>query len=379
MLSSLMQSHGESFLKSIMSQIVGDRKVIENESQLNEVLSIFKTILNGNKYIKSSLTRKKYINQFPISKEDLMFFAYNSIETLTIDDEKIFQEEIDQTMKRLIDLTIIERQAKKYEEQRQESKKTEESKPVEEVKPIQQQLYYPEQNPSIPYPELCQQQPQQMQPQVFQQPQQMQPQMFPQSQQISQEEEFDENADDFTLQDIIDGRLVIRPTDSLEVARKKLALADGKTIRFANGIFNNQFTTPQQNEVQVEEVNQNDSEYDRVKKIFNAFESNVDENSSYKDKVDYISKRGMLYNSIYKDDSSKYLVEDKGNAVMMGLKLICTIIGEDVNSINCSSNKQLLSDLGGFLVKNVNEENVNNLILCVDLFEEYVLNEIKSM
>lgn len=379
MLSSLMQSHGESFLKSIMSQIVGDRKVIENESQLNEVLSIFKTILNGNKYIKSSLTRKKYINQFPISKEDLMFFAYNSIETLTIDDEKIFQEEIDQTMKRLIDLTIIERQAKKYEEQRQESKKTEESKPVEEVKPIQQQLYYPEQNPSIPYPELCQQQPQQMQPQVFQQPQQMQPKMFPQSQQISQEEEFDENADDFTLQDIIDGRLVIRPTDSLEVARKKLALADGKTIRFANGIFNNQFTTPQQNEVQVEEVNQNDSEYDRVKKIFNAFESNVDENSSYKDKVDYISKRGMLYNSIYKDDSSKYLVEDKGNAVMMGLKLICTIIGEDVNSINCSSNKQLLSDLGGFLVKNVNEENVNNLILCVDLFEEYVLNEIKSM
>lgn len=389
MLSSLMQSHGESFLKSIMSQIVGDRKVIENESQLNEVLSIFKTILNGNKYIKSSLTRKKYINQFPISKEDLMFFAYNSIETLTIDDEKIFQEEIDQTMKRLIDLTIIERQAKKYEEQRQESKKTEESKPVEEVKPIQQQLYYPEQNPSIPYPELCQQQPQQMQPQVFPQQQQVQPQifqqqqvqpqMFPQSQQISKEEEFDENADDFTLQDIIDGRLVIRPTDSLEVARKKLALADGKTIRFANGIFNNQFTTPQQNEVQVEEVNQNDSEYDRVKKIFNAFESNVDENSSYKDKVDYISKRGMLYNSIYKDDSSKYLVEDKGNAVMMGLKLICTIIGEDVNSINCSSNKQLLSDLGGFLVKNVNEENVNNLILCVDLFEEYVLNEIKSM
>ena len=368
MLSSLMQSHGESFLKSIMSQIVGDRKAIENESELNEVLSIFKTILNG----------KKYINQFPISKEDLMFFAYNSIETLTIDDEKIFQEEIDKTMKRLIDLTIIERQAKKYEEQRQESKKTEESKPVEEVKPIQQQLYYPEQNPSIPYPELCQQQPQQIQPQVFQQPQQMQPQMFPQSQQISQEEEFDENAD-FTLQDIIDGRLVIRPTDSLEVARKKLALADGKTIRFANGIFNNQFTTPQQNEVQVEEVNQNDSEYDRVKKIFNAFESNVDENSSYKDKVDYISKRGMLYNSIYKDDSSKYLVEDKGNAVMMGLKLICTIIGEDVNSINCSSNKQLLSDLGGFLVKNVNEENVNNLILCVDLFEEYVLNEIKSM
>ena len=389
MLSSLMQSHGESFLKSIMSQIVGDRKAIENESELNEVLSIFKTILNGNKYIKSSLTRKKYINQFPISKEDLMFFAYNSIETLTIDDEKIFQEEIDKTMKRLIDLTIIERQAKKYEEQRQESKKTEESKPVEEVKPIQQQLYYPEQNPSIPYPELCQQQPQQIQPQVFQQPQQVQPQvfpqqqvqpqMFPQSQQISQEEEFDENADDFTLQDIIDGRLVIRPTDSLEVARKKLALADGKTIRFANGIFNNQFTTPQQNEVQVEEVNQNDSEYDRVKKIFNAFESNVDENSSYKDKVDYISKRGMLYNSIYKDDSSKYLVEDKGNAVMMGLKLICTIIGEDVNSINYSSNKQLLSDLGGFLVKNVNEENVNNLILCVDLFEEYVLNEIKSM
>lgn len=376
MLSSLMQSHGESFLKSIMSQIVGDRKAIESKSELNEVLSIFKTILNGNKYIKSSLTTKKYINEFPISKEDLMFFAYNSFETLVIDDEKIFQEEIDGTMKRLIDLTIIERQAKKYEEQRQESKKTEESKPVEETKPIPQQLYYPEQNPSIPYPELCQQQSQQIQPQMFQS-QQIQPQVLQQTY-PTQEEEFDENAD-FTLQDIIDGRLVIRPTDSLEVARKKLALADGKTIRFANGIFNNQFTTPQQNEVQVEEVNQNDSEYDRVKKIFNAFECDVDKNSSYKDKADYISKRGMLYNSVYKDDSSKYLVEDKGNAVMLGLKLICTIIGEDVNSINFSSNKQLLSDLGGFLVKNVNEENVDNLILCVDLFEEYVLNAIKSM
>lgn len=379
MLSSTMKSQGQSFLRSIISQILEDKKSINTESELKDLFSIFKSVLDGNKYLTSSLALKDFKGRLPISKNEIEKYVYYSLPSLTIDNEDNFKEEIDNSMKRLIDLSIAERKAKKYEEQRQESNKTKESKPVEEVKPIQQQLYYPEQNPSIPYPELCQQQPQQMQPQVFPQQQQVQPQMFPQSQQISQEEEFDENADDFTLQDIIDGRLVIRPTDSLEVARKKLALADGKTIRFANGIFNNQFTTPQQNEVQVEEVNQNDSEYDRVKKIFNAFESNVDENSSYKDKVDFISKRGMLYNSIYKDDSSKYLVEDKGNTVMMGLKLICTIIGEDVNSINCSSNKQLLSDLGGFLVKNVNEENVNNLILCVDLFEEYVLNEIKSM
>ena len=389
MLSSTMKSQGQSFLRSIISQILEDKKSINTESELKDLFSIFKSVLDGNKYLTSSLALKDFKGRLPISKNEIEKYVYYSLPSLTIDNEDNFKEEIDNSMKRLIDLSIAERKAKKYEEQRQESNKTKESKPVEEVKPIQQQLYYPEQNPSIPYPELCQQQPQQMQPQVFPQQQQVQPQIFqqqqvqpqmiPQSQQISQEEEFDENADDFTLQDIIDGRLVIRPTDSLEVARKKLALADGKTIRFANGIFNNQFTTPQQNEVQVEEVNQNDSEYDRVNKIFNAFESNVDENSSYKDKVDFISKRGMLYNSIYKDDSSKYLVEDKGNTVMMGLKLICTIIGEDVNSINCSSNKQLLSDLGGFLVKNVNEENVNNLILCVDLFEEYVLNEIKSM
>ena len=356
MLSSLMQSHGESLLKNIMSQILGDKKAIENESELNEVLSIFKAILDGNKYIKSSLTTKKYLtNEFPISKEELILSAYNSIQALTIDNEKIFQEEIDQTMKRLIDISIAERKAKKYEEQRQESNKTKESKPVEESKPIPQQLYYPEQNPSIPYPELNQ-------------PQQPQPQILPQTQPMYQEEEFDENAD-FTLQDVIDGRLVIRPTDSIEVARKKLALSDGKTKRFANAIFNNQLTNPQQNV----------SEYDRVKKIFKAFKCKIDKDSSYEDKQKYISERAMLYNSIYKDDTSKYLVEDKENVVMMGLQSICVIMGEDINNINCTSNKQLLSDLGRFLSENVNEENIDRAIMCVNLFESYVLVQIKDM
>ncbi|MFQ9065548.1 MAG: hypothetical protein ACLR5O_00055 [Romboutsia timonensis] len=376
MLSSTMKSQGQSFLRSIISQILEDEKTINTESELKDLFSIFKSVLDGNKYLTSSLALKDFEARLPISKNEIERYIYYSLPAITIDNEDSFKEEIDSSMKRLIDLTIAERKAKKYEEQRQENKKIEELKPVEEAKPILQQLYYPEQNPSIPYPELCQQ-PQQMQPQMFQQPQQIQPQVFPQTY-PTQEEEFDENAD-FTLQDIIDGRLVIRPTDSLEVARKKLALADGKTIRFANGIFNNQFTTPQQNEVQVEEVNQNDSEYDRVNKIFNAFKCNINKDSSYEDKEKYISERGMLYNSVYKDDTSKYLVEDKKNAVMLGLQAICTIMGEDINSINCSSNKQLLSDLGKFLVENINKENIDRAIECVKLFEGYVLNEIKNM
>ena len=377
MLSSTMKSQGQSFLRSIISQILEDEKTINTESELKDLFSIFKSVLDGNKYLTSSLALKDFEARLPISKNEIKRYIYYSLPAITIDNEDSFKEEIDSSMKRLIDLTIAERKAKKYEEQRQENKKIEELKPVEEAKPILQQLYYPEQNPSIPYPELCQQQPQQMQPQMFQQPQQIQPQVFPQTY-PTQEEEFDENAD-FTLQDIIDGRLVIRPTDSLEVARKKLALADGKTIRFANGIFNNQFTTPQQNEVQVEEVNQNDSEYDRVNKIFNAFKCNINKDSSYEDKEKYISERGILYNSVYKDDTSKYLVEDKNNAVMLGLQAICTIMGEDINSINCSSNKQLLSDLGKFLVENINKENIDRAIECVKLFEGYVLNEIKNM
>ena len=376
MLSSTMKSQGQSFLRSIISQILEDEKTINTESELKDLFSIFKSVLDGNKYLTTSLALKDFKERLPISKNEIERYVYYSLPAITIDNEDSFKEEIDSSMKRLIDLTIAERKAKKYEEQRQESKKVEETKPVEEAKPIPQQLYYPEQNPSIPYPELIQ--PQQMQPQMFQQPQQMQPQVLPQTY-PTQEEEFDENADDFTLQDIIDGRLVIRPTDSLEVARKKLALADGKTIRFANGIFNNQFTTPQQNEVQVEEVDKNDSEYDRVKKIFNVFKCNVDKNSSYEDKEKYISERGMLYNSVYKDDSSKYLVEDKKNDVMLGLQAICTIMGEDINSINCSSNKQLLSDLGKFLVENINKENIDRAIMCVDIFEEHVLNAIKNM
>lgn len=376
MLSSTMKSQGQSFLRSIISQILEDEKTINTESELKDLFSIFKSVLDGNKYLTTSLALKDFEARLPISKNEIERYVYYSLPAITIDNEDNFKEEIDSSMKRLIDLTIAERKAKKYEEQRQENKKIEESKPVEEAKPIQQQLYYPEQNPSIPYPELCQQQPQQMQPQMFQ-PQQMQPQVFPQAY-PTQEEEFDENAD-FTLQDVIDGRLVIRPTDSLEVARKKLALADGKTIRFANGIFNNQFTTPQQNEVQVEEVDKNDSEYDRVKKIFNVFKCNINKDSSYEDKEKYISERGMLYNSVYKDDTSKYLVEDKKNDVMLGLQAICTIMGEDINSINCSSNKQLLSDLGKFLVENINKENIDRAIMCVNLFEEHVLNAIKNM
>lgn len=377
MLSSTMKSQGQSFLRSIISQILEDEKTINTESELKDLFSIFKSVLDGNKYLTSSLALKDFEARLPISKNEIERYVYYSLPAITIDNEDSFKEEIDSSMKRLIDLTIAERKAKKYEEQRQENKKIEELKPVEEAKPIPQQLYYPEQNPSIPYPELIQQQPQQMQPQMFQQPQQIQPQVFPQTY-PTQEEEFDENAD-FTLQDIIDGRLVIKPTDSLEVARKKLALADGKTIRFANGIFNNQFTTPQQNEVQVEEVNQNDSEYDRVNKIFNVFKCNINKDSSYEDKEKYISERGMLYNSVYKDDTSKYLVEDKKNDVMLGLQAICTIMGEDINSINCSSNKQLLSDLGKFLVENINKENIDRAIECVKLFEGYVLNEIKNM
>lgn len=377
MLNVTMKSQAQIMLKSMISQILEDRKTINTENELKDLFSIFKLVLDGNRYLTSSLALKDFKGRLPISKNEIEKYIYRSLPPITIDNEDSFEEEIDSSMKRLIDLTIAERKAKKYEEQRQENKKIEELKPVEEAKPIPQQLYYPEQNPSIPYPELCQQQPQQMQPQMFQQPQQIQPQVFPQIY-PTQEEEFDENAD-FTLQDVIDGRLVIRPTDSLEVARKKLALADGKTIRFANGIFNNQFTTPQQNEVQVEEVNQNDSEYDRVNKIFNAFKCNINKDSSYEDKEKYISERGMLYNSVYKDDTSKYLVEDKNNAVMLGLQAICTIMGEDINSINCSSNKQLLSDLGKFLVENINKENIDRAIECVKLFEGYVLNEIKNM
>lgn len=354
MLSSIMKSQGQSFLRSMISQILEDKKTINTEDELKDLFSIFKTALDGNKYLISSLALKDFKGRLPISKNEIERYAYNSLPAITIDSEDSFKEEIDNSMKRLIDLSIAERKAKKYEEQRQENKQIEESKPVEESKPIPQQLYYPEQNPSIPYPELNQQQPQ--------------PQILPQTQPMCQEEEFDENAD-FTLQDVIDGRLVIRPTDSIEVARKKLALSDGKTKRFANAIFNNQLTNPQQNV----------SEYDRVKKIFKAFKCKIDKESSYEDKQKYISERAMLYNSVYKDDSAKYLVEDKENVVMMGLQSICVIMGEDINNINCTSNKQLLSDLGRFLSENVNEENIDRAIMCVNLFEGYVLVQIKDM
>lgn len=349
MLSSIMKSQGQSFLRSMISQILEDKKAINTEEELKDLFSIFKTALNGNKYLTSSLTLKDFKGRLPISKNEIERYVYHSLPAITIDNEDSFKEEIDNSMKRLIDLSIVERKAKKYEEQRQENKQ------IEESKPIPQQLYYPEQNPSIPYPELNQ-------------PQQPQPQILPQTQPMCQEEEFDENAD-FTLQDVIDGRLVIRPTDSIEVARKKLALSDGKTKRFANAIFNNQLTNPQQNV----------SEYDRVKKIFKAFKCKIDKDSSYEDKQKYISERAMLYNSVYKDDTSKYLVEDKENVVMMGLQSICVIMGEDINNINCSSNKQLLTDLGRFLTENVNEENIDRAIMCVNLFEGYVLVQIKDM
>ena len=341
MLSSIMKSQGQSFLRSMISQILEDKKTINTESELKDLFSIFKSVLDGNKYLTSSLKLKDFKGRLPISKNEIERYVYCSLPAITVDSEDSFQEEIDSSMKRLIDLTIAERKAKKYEEQRQESNKTEESKPVEESKPIPQQLHYP---------------------------QQPQPQILPQTQPMCQEEKFDENAD-FTLQDVIDGRLVIRPTDSIEVARKKLALSDGKTKRFADGIFNNQITNPQQNV----------SEYDRVKKIFKAFKCKIDKDSSYEDKQKYISERAMLYNSIYKDDTSKYLVEDKENVVMMGLQSICVIMGEDINNINCTSNKQLLTDLGRFLTENVNEENIDRAIMSVNLFEGYVLVQIKDM
>lgn len=341
MLSSTMRIQGKGFLRSAISLLLSDKEEIKNESELKEVFSILESVLEKNKYVRSNYNISDI--KLPISKQKLEVYVYSSLPFIEIKDEKEFNEEITKSMDKLTEIHSSEKMRKKYEEQRQESK------------PIPQQLYYPEQNPSIPYPELNQ-------------PQQPQPQILPQTQPMFQEEEFDENAD-FTLQDVIDGRLVIRPTDSIEVARKKLALSDGKTKRFANAIFNNQLTNPQQNV----------SEYDRVKKIFKVFKCKIDKDSSYEDKQKYISERAMLYNSVYKDDSAKYLVEDKENVVMMGLQSICVIMGEDINNINCTSNKQLLSDLGRFLSENVNEENIDRAIMCVNLFEGYVLVQIKDM
>lgn len=341
MLSSTMRIQAKGFLRSAISLLLSDKEEIKNESELKEVFSILESVLEKNKYVRSNYNISDI--KLPISKQKLEVYVYSSLPFIEIKDEKEFNEEINKSMDKLTEIHSSEKMRKKYEEQRQESK------------PIPQQLYYPEQNPSIPYPELNQ-------------PQQPQPQILPQTQPMFQEEEFDENAD-FTLQDVIDGRLVIRPTDSIEVARKKLALSDGKTKRFANAIFNNQLTNPQQNV----------SEYDRVKKIFKAFKCKIDKDSSYEDKQKYISERAMLYNSVYKDDSAKYLVEDKENVVMMGLQSICVIMGEDINNINCTSNKQLLSDLGRFLSENVNEENIDRAIMCVNLFEGYVLVQIKDM
>lgn len=341
MLSSTMRIQAKGFLRSAISLLLSDKEEIKNESELKEVFSILESVLEKNKYVRSNYNISDI--KLPISKQKLEVYVYSSLPFIEIKDEKEFNEEINKSMDKLTEIHSSEKMRKKYEEQRQESK------------PIPQQLYYPEQNPSIPYPELNQ-------------PQQPQPQILPQTQPMCQEEEFDENAD-FTLQDVIDGRLVIRPTDSIEVARKKLALSDGKTKRFANAIFNNQLTNPQQNV----------SEYDRVKKIFKAFKCKIDKDSSYEDKQKYISERAMLYNSVYKDDTSKYLVEDKENVVMMGLQSICVIMGEDINTINCTSNKQLLSDLGRFLTENVNEENIDRAIMCVNLFEGYVLVQIKDM
>lgn len=351
MLNIIMKSQGQSFLRSAISQIIENKKEINTILELENAFSILKSILSDNEYLISSVSIDD-IETLPISKEEIERYVYYSFPPIIINDEEKFKKEMDNSMKKLNEIYSAEKMRKKYEEQRQKSK---ESKPVEESKPIPQQLYYPEQNPSIPYPELNQ-------------PQQPQPQILPQTQPMCQEEEFDENAD-FTLQDVIDGRLVIRPTDSIEVARKKLALSDGKTKRFANAIFNNQLTNPQQNV----------SEYDRVKKIFKAFKCKIDKDSSYEDKQKYISERAMLYNSVYKDDTAKYLVEDKENVVMMGLQSICVIMGEDINNINCTSNKQLLTDLGRFLTENVNEENIDRAIMCVNLFEGYVLVQIKDM
>ena len=351
MLNIIMKSQGQSFLRSAISQIIENKKEINTTLELENAFSILQSILSDNEYLISSVSIDD-IETLPISKEEIERYVYYSFPPIIINDEEKFKKEMDNSMKKINEIYSAEKMRKKYEEQRQKSK---ESKPVEESKPIPQQLYYPEQNPSIPYPELNQ-------------PQQPQPQILPQTQPMCQEEEFDENAD-FTLQDVIDGRLVIRPTDSIEVARKKLALSDGKTKRFANAIFNNQLTNPQQNV----------SEYDRVKKIFKAFKCKIDKDSSYEDKQKYISERAMLYNSVYKDDTAKYLVEDKENVVMMGLQSICVIMGEDINNINCTSNKQLLTDLGRFLTENVNEENIDRAIMCVNLFEGYVLVQIKDM
>ena len=113
MLSSTMKSQGQSFLRSIISQILEDEKTINTESELKDLFSIFKSVLDGNKYLTSSLALKDFEARLPISKNEIERYIYYSLPAITIDNEDSFKEEIDSSMKRLIDLTIAERKAKK--------------------------------------------------------------------------------------------------------------------------------------------------------------------------------------------------------------------------------------------------------------------------
>lgn len=346
--SNTMHLQVQSFLVNISSQILDGKETINTKSELIDLVSIMKTVLEGNEYLKSKLDIDTIANQLPISKKNLDFYIYNSIGCILIENEDKLRKEMDNSLNKLINIVITERANKQYTEarevQREQQRQEETSQPaVEEPQPIPQQLFYPE--------DVMQQQmpTQQIVPQAYQPYGQL----------------YDNQP--------LGGRQVIYPIrteyddgqDAMrEAFRRDQEEKDIRRAQEAAAAANAEETQPL-------------SEYDRVKKILEAFKSELDEHSTYADKLKYIKEKALMYKSIYKDDSTKYFVEN--SETIKTIESLCSLIGEAGIRINVKSNKELLDGMSEFIQTDTNEGNVDRVLQCISLFDHCILTQIKSM
>ena len=100
MLSIIMKSQGQSFLRSAISQIIENKEEINTTLELENAFSILQYILSDNEYLISSVSIDD-IEVLPISKEEIERYVYYSLPPIVINDEEKFKKEIDNSMKKL--------------------------------------------------------------------------------------------------------------------------------------------------------------------------------------------------------------------------------------------------------------------------------------
>lgn len=330
--SSTMRIQGKSFLKNATRQIleVQGIEIINTKKQLEDLISIIKYITEGNRYLVSSINIKNMIDNLPMDMNKISYFMYYSLSLGTIKDGNTFMEDIDRSMKKLIDVVSQERQRKIIHEKIKEEKSKKDNN-KEEATQNQEDNQQNDNKETTRQPEV---------------------------------------GEDGKIK-IIDYIGVPKSEIDKELKQNNPELYNilhsDEDVTFKD-IFNNNTFEEEDDTKEQHKINR-----DKAEKIINSSTIVLNEKSSYSDKFKYVMEKAMLYINIFENDTSNYLNEEKYKYVFINIFTnICKI---NLNGAN--NNKEIVKTISNNVLANINKENIDSLIKVLYIYEQFLLSLIQ--